>query len=300
MSGTSERIRKNFAETDEKRDAGLTTPETVIRYDDISYGPDPVWQVLDVYRPKAAEKKRLPIIVSVHGGGWVYGDKERYQFYCMSLAEQGFAVVNFSYRLAPEHKFPAALEDTCMVFTWVFEKALRYGLDTENIFAVGDSAGGHTLALFCAMCTNPDYQKRFPFSPPKDFVPSAIALNSGIYMVTVSDKPEDKFSTDLMSDYLENKNSTEELLLVNPIEWMNGKFPPTFLMTAEGDFLKHQVPAVASKLIDENVAFSAHYYKDTGMELGHVFHLNIRLPKAQRCNEEECTFFKKYMKTGTE
>ena len=62
------------------------------------------WQKLDVYRQKDATGK-LPVIVSVHGGGWVYGDKERYQFYCMDLAERGFAVVNFSYRLAPEYKF---------------------------------------------------------------------------------------------------------------------------------------------------------------------------------------------------
>lgn len=54
----------------------------------------------------------IPVIVSVHGGGWGYGDKERYQYYCMSLAQQGFAVVNFSYRLASKYKFPAPLEDT--------------------------------------------------------------------------------------------------------------------------------------------------------------------------------------------
>ena len=55
---------------------------------------------LDVYRPKLNIKGKLPVIMSVHGGGWVYGDKDVYQWYCMNLAQRGFAVVNYSYRLA--------------------------------------------------------------------------------------------------------------------------------------------------------------------------------------------------------
>ena len=90
MSLMSFALRRAFRRSDDKRDAGLTTPEDVARFDDIVYGPDHKWNVLDVYRPKGAEGA-LPVIVSVHGGGWVYGDKERYQYYGMSLAQQGFA-----------------------------------------------------------------------------------------------------------------------------------------------------------------------------------------------------------------
>ena len=111
MSAVSDKIRKMFGEGDAERDAGLSTPSDVVRYDDIVYGKDPKWQCLDVYRPKF-RKGKLPVIISVHGGGWVYGDKEVYQWYCMNLAQRGFAVVNFTYRLAPEYKFPASLEDT--------------------------------------------------------------------------------------------------------------------------------------------------------------------------------------------
>ena len=77
MSYSSSRVRKEWTASDDLRDAGLTTPDAVIRYDDISYGPDPM-NVLDVYRPKDAQGS-LPVFVLVHGGGWVYGDKERYQ-----------------------------------------------------------------------------------------------------------------------------------------------------------------------------------------------------------------------------
>lgn len=145
MSFMSDWVRENFGKGDAERDRGLHTPEDIVRFDNIAYGADPKWQVLDVYRPADARNRLLPVIVSVHGGGWVYGDKEGYQFYCMSLAKRGFAVVNFSYRLAPEIKFPASLEDTNLVFTWVLEQAEQYGFDTRYVFAVGDSAGGHNL-----------------------------------------------------------------------------------------------------------------------------------------------------------
>lgn len=73
----------------------------------------------------------------------------------MSLAQQGFAVVNFSYRLASKYKFPAPLEDNNRVFVWLLAHAVRYGFDTHNVFGVGDNAGVHLLALYGACCTNP-------------------------------------------------------------------------------------------------------------------------------------------------
>jgi acetyl esterase/lipase len=115
MSRKSIIFREMCAMSDAERDAGLTTPPEVERFDDIQYGSDSQWNVLDVYRPKALSGK-LPVIVSFHGGGWVYGDKNVYQFYCMELAKRGFAVVNYSYRLAPEYRYPAPYEDTNEVF----------------------------------------------------------------------------------------------------------------------------------------------------------------------------------------
>ncbi|MBQ9809830.1 MAG: hypothetical protein IJM52_01590, partial [Spirochaetales bacterium] len=83
MSRIASLVSKAFAVADRKKNAGLSTPDDIVRFDDISYGPDPVWNLLDVYRPREAQGK-LPVIIDVHGGGWVYGDKYVYQYYCMS------------------------------------------------------------------------------------------------------------------------------------------------------------------------------------------------------------------------
>lgn len=300
MSETSDRVRKEFKESDDIRDAGLQTPADIHRFDDIVYGQDPKWQVLDVYRPKNANGK-LPVIVSVHGGGWVYGDKERYQYYCMNLAQHGFAVVNFTYRLAPDFKFPAPMEDTLLVFRWLNAHAEKYGFDTSHVFAVGDSAGAHILAIFCCICTNPEYAAKYTF-PEQDgipaenlehFTPTAIALNCGAYQIKIKDQPD--LNTLLMADFLPEKGTPEEIDLINPTRHVTEAFPPAWVMTCDGDFLKEQAPIMTRALLDHNVPFRLAYYRNKDFALGHVFHCNMKLPDAARCNRDECEFFRSFM-----
>lgn len=299
MSVLSDEIRRNFVEGDNRRDAGLKTPDGIMRWDNICYGRDPKWQALDVYRPKAAEGQRLPVIVSVHGGGWVYGDKERYQYYCMNLAERGFAVVNFTYRLAPEYKYPASLEDTNLVFTWALSHADEYGFDTEHIFGVGDSAGAHNLGLYTAICTNPEYAKNYNFTVPDGFAPRAVALNCGAYQI---EKPVDENDTTgrLMEDFLPQKGSREELELISVPAHITENYPPVFFTTAYGDFLKNQASVLGEKLAQCGVPFVCRLYGTASHELYHVFHLDIRSEDAKLCNDEECAFFRRCMTDSPE
>lgn len=280
-------VRRLFARGDKKRDAGLTTPDGVIRYDDIVYGDDARWQRLDVYRPRNAEGK-LPVIISVHGGAWVYGDKELYQYYCMDLALRGFAVINFTYRLAPRSKYPAQLEDTCKVFSWAFENAEEYGFDMNSLFAVGDSAGGHLLALYCIACTDENYAARYAFDIPSRLLPKAVALNCGVFEVT-----KEGHMGRLIRDLMPHKGTEEELRLITPLYHINSSFPPAYIMTATNDFLKEDAMKVHSLLDDLGVSNEYHLYDNDDHSLGHVFHVNIRLEEAKKCNDEECDFFRR-------
>ena len=292
MSEISDKIRKEFGEKDDERDAGLVIPEDVERFCDIAYGKDPAWQVLDVYRPKSESQKTLPVIVSVHGGGWVYGDKERYQYYCMDLARRGFAVVNFTYRLAPEHKYPASLEDTNLVMGWCQKNAGQYGLDMDNLFAVGDSAGAHILCLYACVLTNPDYAKNYAFRTPEGLRLKAIALNCGQYHIELVSTDEQ--TRELMKDVLPDGGTSEEQRLVSPDLFIESDFPPTFFMTAPRDFLLPQAQVLQLALLKAQVNFTYRFYCDLHSSLGHVFHLNIRSDWAKKCNDEECDFFRKF------
>lgn len=298
MSQASDTMRREWKINDAKRDAGLTTPDDIQRFDDIQYGPDPVENKLDVYRLKNAQGK-IPVIVSVHGGGWVYGDKELYQFYGMTLAQRGFAVVNFTYRLAPEVKFPAPLEDTNNVISWMYENQEEYGLDMEHVFMVGDSAGGHLCGLYSAICTNPEYAVNYTFKVPNGFVPQAVALNCGAYNplseVGVLGGEQDQ---ELMGDFLPEKGSARERALVNVTDHVTEKFPPVYLMTCVGDFCRPQAPLLEAALKKNGVYYEFKTYGTEENPLYHVFHLTIQEPEGQKCNDEECDFFRRMMKNN--
>lgn len=294
MSAASDKMRKEWKENDAKRDAGLTMPENVKRFDDLVYGEDTVWNVLDVYRPKEAEG-RLPVIVNVHGGGWVYGDKELYQFYAMSLAQRGFAVVNFTYRLAPEHKYPAPLEDTNMVVEWMYQHQDEYGLDMDRVFMVGDSAGGHLAGMYAAICTNPACAENYRFTVPNGFKPVALGLNCGAYVpgTEIVGGADDK---ELMADFLPGGGTPEELEEISVPRHVTPAFPPTFLMTAVGDFCRKQAPLLRRALEENRVPYFFRTYGDEKNPLYHVFHVTIQEEAGQKCNDDECTFFKCLMK----
>ena len=288
MSVAGRLFRHMCKRNDDKRDAGLTTPSDIRRFDDIHYGPDKKWNVLDVYRPKEAEGK-LPVIVSVHGGGWVYGDKERYQYYCMSLAQRGFAVVNFSYRLAPEWKYPAGIEDTNAVFSWVLAHAAEYGLDAAHVFAVGDSAGAHMLAVYSCICTNPNYAKKYDFAPPTGFKPTAVGLNCGAYAF------RDDWQKSTVTDLLPGGGSAAEVSLISPIDHITPDFPPAFVMTSNDDFLKPQALPLVQKLMEKEVPCALRFYGDRDTRLFHVFHCDMRSVEGARCNDEQCAWFRRFV-----
>ncbi len=293
MSEEIEQMRAVFAAGDNERDDTKIIPDNVQRFTDIPYGDDKKWQILDVYRPKDRKGEVLPVIFSVHGGGWVYGDKDRYQYYCMSLAQYGFAIVNFTYRLAPESQFPAPLEDTNLVIRWILEHAEEYGLDTDHIFGVGDSAGANDLGLYAAICTNPDYAAAFSFSVPDGFRPTAVALNCGAYLY--GQDQLDEQSRELMNVYLPGGAVQEELEKICVPLHITKDYVPTLLMTCTGDFLKEQAPLLAGRLLECEVPFEFQFYGDKDHQLGHVFHLDVSSELAQKCNRAQCDWFRNFL-----
>ena len=115
---------------------------------DLEYGHESgEIQKLDIYQPENSVGSNLPAVVFVHGGGWVGGDKKEFVTKATELATRGYVSISINYRLAPKHKYPAAIEDAQRAVRWLRTHASEYHVDPKRIASMGTSAGGHLATL---------------------------------------------------------------------------------------------------------------------------------------------------------
>ena len=292
---------KNLAgKGDAKRDENLTEPQDVTAVKNINYaGNTDPYNLLDVYYPKGTEAP-LPVIVSVHGGGYVYGTKEVYKYYGMYLAQQGFAFVNFNYHLAPGAKFPTQLTEINMVMEWMEKNAKEYYLDLNNVFLVGDSAGAQMASQYAAIYSNPAYERLFPFTVPLEIRIRAVGLNCGMYEIGFPKPGEKKkgmesMTGSLMKDYLgKNDGRFDEMLDVKG--HITKDFPPAYLMTSYYDFLKEKAEPMCRFLTEKGIEAKWKCYGTADNKLmQHVCHVNMNLEEAKEINNDECAFFREHL-----
>ncbi|MBR6452344.1 MAG: alpha/beta hydrolase, partial [Lachnospiraceae bacterium] len=274
-------LRLNARKNDKKRNAKYRIPEEVTYVRNLSYGPDPKYHTLDLCYPRDAEDD-LPVIISVHGGGYVYGSSSVYQFYCADLAKRGFLVVNFNYRLAPKHRFPAPLEDLSRVTDWILSHQYAYPFDTENVFLVGDSAGAQIASNYAAIYANEEYRSLFGFEKPEITI-RAVALCCGFY-----DLKGRMNVKGIIRDYL-GKHPEKYGEKLNVLDHIREGYPPTYLFTSHGDFLIAECEPMADLLKERGIECVDEVYGDE--KTGHVFHVDIEGPYAARANDDVTAFF---------
>jgi triacylglycerol lipase len=147
---------------------------------DAKYGPDPR-NALDFFVPEVADPSPRPVFIFVHGGGFVAGNKHVpgspfYDNFGLWAASNGMIGVNVTYRLAPAHPWPAAIQDIAAAVKWVRANIAQYGGDPARIFLTGSSAGGGLVAGYMA---DP---KLWP--SPSDIGVKGVLLLAGVYDFT--------------------------------------------------------------------------------------------------------------------
>lgn len=291
MSLQSILFRIGAARSDRKRDRIIPLPAGVKQVCNLSYGPHRRANLMDIYYPEGAG--RCPIIVNVHGGGFVYGSKEIYKRYCMDLARRGFTVVNINYRLAPKWKFPTPMEDIHNVMLWLSRHAKQYHGDNQHIFMVGDSAGGQMVSQYAAILTNPEYMALFGLRP---LLPGihlrAVGLNCGLYDIKTVASQQRK---GLELDYLGKKIANEDPRL-DVLGAITPAFPAAHITTACHDFLRPAAQPMFDHLQSKGISCKLDIYgSEEDESIGHVFHVNILKPEAIQCNDDQCAFFREYL-----
>ncbi|MCX7169545.1 MAG: alpha/beta hydrolase fold domain-containing protein, partial [Proteobacteria bacterium] len=126
-----------------RKQATQPAPAAVAEVSDINMPAQGGALRLRLYRPTSAPATPEPALVYYHGGGWTIGDLESHDVLCRDLALQsGCVVIAVDYRLAPEHRFPAAVEDALAAYRWIRGEAAVLGIDAGRLAIGGDSAGG--------------------------------------------------------------------------------------------------------------------------------------------------------------
>lgn len=280
--------RAEWAASDAKRDAGLEEPENLKKYKNISYGIFGDSNMMDIYIPTDSkyENKLLPVLLNVHGGGYFYGDKELYRFFCMDLAEHGFITVNFNYRLSPEYRFPAALCDINEVMCWISAHHQEYNMDISKIFMMGDSAGAQLASHYAAIITNPDFASLYPFKEHNLHI-SGLVLACGMYDIIHRMEKDKELITDYLGDgFIDEKHQLDVSGAIT------SDYPPAYIFSCPNDFLFEFCEPFA-KLINSRGgnAISKIYGTKEMTDVTHVFHCNMKLPIGKQARDDMADFF---------
>lgn len=279
---------------DNKRIASQAPTPGITQITDIPYADDNMKEhLLDLYYPEGTNEK-LPVIIDVHGGGWLYGYKEINKYYCLKLAEKGFLVASVNYRLADKFQFIDQIADVFSAFSWLSKNLKDYPADTGNIFLVGDSAGGQLVCMSEAIRESEKLQKAFCVTPTLSFraigaICPAVDLLSPNFMMNVNLKSllGEKPKENPLYKYMNYEN----------VAYLG--MAPFYIVTADGDFLRKQAEKL-KKILDRHGVENVFYrYTDRldGKPLQHVFSVvNPYSEPAKREIKTMTDFFKSKIK----
>jgi acetyl esterase len=200
----------------------------------------PVHEVRDVdaggvpsrlYRPSSAPD--LALLVYFHGGGWVVGDLDTHDHVCRSLANATeMVVLAVDYRLAPEHKFPAAVDDALAATSWAHENAASLGADPGRVAVAGDSAGANLAAVVAQRGAVPIKYQVLVY-PTVDMSMSLPAIETNAVGPTLTKTMMRWFIDHYLRDDRDTKNVDASPILAS--DGVLAKVAPALIITAEFD-----------------------------------------------------------------
>lgn len=236
-----------------------------------------------------AERDPGPLLVFIHGGGWVIGDIETHEPFCIDLAiELDLPIVAVDYRLAPENPFPAALEDSLAAVRWIASGAEELGRTPTSLFLAGDSAGGNLSAVVSAALRDEPAAVPvagqwliYPAADPCVRYPSYDAFCEGHLLTKVS-----------MDWFEESYAGPKDDWRYSPLLAGTEGLPPTFVVTAALDPIRDQGRAYAAACARAGV--ETIYWEAPGTIHG-FFNLRKGIPSGQEDFARCLTYLKPWV-----
>jgi len=265
-------------------------PESVIAERDVEYTPLGGGQKMDILRPRETAGSQRPAVLLVHGGGFRAGSKEGYIPLAIKLAERGYVTATVNYRLAPQYRYPAAVEDVKSAVRFLRANAAKYNLDPNHIGALGGSAGGHLVLMLGLTAGVKEFESVGPNQEQSTAVQCVV---------------DDYGPTDFTQSYSKSVDAAEVLPLFfggdltherlrhmrgSPLNWVTPNAAPTLAIhgTADTYVAYEQSLWIVERLIAAGVPAEL----ETISGAGHGF----KGADAQRADERAFAWFEKYLK----
>ncbi len=246
-----------------------------------NYDPGDTSAVLDIYRLPEG-KSDLPVVVWIHGGGFVSGRRADVANYLKVLAGRGMTVVNVDYTIAPEARYPSPIQQVTTALGYLVEAQEHLGLDASRIVLAGDSAGAQIAAQTAAVLSNPEYAGLVGI--PLDIPPTRFAgalLFCGVYDIRELG-PDGGFlgwfvhTAGWAYSGSRNWREDDDFGSINFLPYLTPAFPPAFISAGNADPLEPQSVALADALERQGTAVARLFFPaDYQPALGHEYQFDL-------------------------
>ncbi|MED7788546.1 pimeloyl-ACP methyl ester esterase BioJ [Francisella sp. 19X1-34] len=247
--------------------------------------------ILRHYKSKKPNGKALFFI---HGGGWCLGSIDTYDHVCRYLCDQGnFDIFSLEYDLAPEHRYPTAVDNALFAYDWLYKNISKFDIKPENIFAMGDSAGGNLVAIICHERKENMPKAQVLFYPAVDMYTKYDSIKKyGEYKYHLNNEWCEK----LLEGYLGKEIMSQPKKLkhptISPLFYAATQQPDTLIVAATHDILIDGIYAYEEKLKNQGTLVETHY--DDEMFHGFMGILGISpLPNAKIALDKTVEFINK-------
>ncbi len=220
-----------------------------------------------------------PVILEVHGGGFVSGSKETNTDHSKYWADNGFIVVDINYTLMPKADNKEEMQEFYGALQFIANNAEEYGFDLNNVFISGDSAGGAHVEMIAANYANPELAALNEVTVPENIDLRAVVISAaGVTSFKASQEAYKNGEAKGAAASLKKVYENDELCALYTLDdWMNENYPPCILLGAPGDKLCGEAILVLDEyLTEKGIEHELVYVQDDEHELMHVF--NVTYP----------------------
>lgn len=230
---------------------------------------------LDIYCPPLKGRDKYPVLVDVHGGGWITGDKHWRRGLNRAFADMGLCVISPNYGLSPRFKYPECVKHLFACFKWICDHAEERRLDLDNVLITGDSAGGQLACLVLAIQNNAEVKARI------GAVDSPLRFKGGMLVCGAYDP--DSMAKNILSNKLflemtgygrKHLREFKDYDLMNPVNFVDKDFPAD-VVVAYGRFdafVGGNEKILFKRLNELGIPYREYRAKGAGEHCFHLWH----------------------------